>query len=61
MALPGWKNKVYFGDDLDTLREHVASESVDLICLDPPPNSNVAYKHRKTPKICRRSVVHKTY
>ncbi len=36
MTLPGWKNKLYFGDNLDILREHVASESVDLIYLDPP-------------------------
>ena len=28
-------NKLYFGDNLDILREHIASESVDLIYLDP--------------------------
>jgi len=38
-----WKNKLYFGDNLDILREHVASESVDLIYLDPPFNSNATY------------------
>ncbi len=43
MTLPGWKNKLYFGDNLDILREHVASESVDLIYLDPPFNSNATY------------------
>ena len=43
MILPGWKNKLYFGDNLDILREHVASESVDLIYLDPPFNSNATY------------------
>ena len=38
-----WKNKLYFGDNLDILREHVADESVDLIYLDPPFNSNATY------------------
>ena len=31
-----WKNKLYFGDNLDIVREHVPDESVDLIYLDPP-------------------------
>lgn len=43
MTEQGWKNKLYFGDNLDILREHVASESVDLIYLDPPFNSNATY------------------
>jgi len=43
MTMPAWKNKLYFGDNLDILREHVASESVDLIYLDPPFNSNATY------------------
>ncbi len=38
-----WTNKLYFGDNLDILREHVADESVDLIYLDPPFNSNATY------------------
>ncbi len=38
-----WKNKLYFGDNLDILREHFAEESVDLIYLDPPFNSNATY------------------
>jgi adenine specific DNA methylase Mod len=38
-----WKNKLYFGDNLKILREHVADESVDLIYLDPPFNSNANY------------------
>ena len=33
------KNSLYFGDNLDVLRESMASESVDLIYLDPPFNS----------------------
>ncbi|MDR3300432.1 MAG: site-specific DNA-methyltransferase, partial [Candidatus Accumulibacter sp.] len=32
-------NNLYFGDNLDILREHVGDESVDLIYLDPPFNS----------------------
>jgi adenine specific DNA methylase Mod len=36
-------NKLYFGDNLAVLREHIASESVDLIYLDPPFNSQAAY------------------
>ncbi len=43
MTEQGWKNKLYFGDNLDILREHVASESVDLIYLDPPFNSKATY------------------
>lgn len=47
MAEP-WRNKLYFGDNLRILREHIADESVDLIYLDPPFNSkadyNVLYK-----------------
>lgn len=34
---------LYYGDNLDVLREHVATESVDLIYLDPPFNSNRSY------------------
>ena len=36
-------NKLYFGDNLDILREYIADESVDLIYLDPPFNSNATY------------------
>ena len=36
-------NKLYFGDNLDILRENIADESVDLIYLDPPFNSNATY------------------
>ncbi|MDR0578766.1 MAG: restriction endonuclease [Candidatus Accumulibacter sp.] len=32
-------NCLYFGDNLDILREHIKDESVDLIYLDPPFNS----------------------
>src|ERR1039458_2304396 len=44
-------NKLYFGDNLDILREHIAAESVDLIYLDPPFNSKRDYSVLfKTPK-----------
>ncbi|TZG26463.1 site-specific DNA-methyltransferase [Sphingomonas montanisoli] len=36
-------SQLYYGDNLDVLREHVADESVDLIYLDPPFNSNANY------------------
>jgi 16S rRNA G966 N2-methylase RsmD len=36
-------NALWYGDNLDVLREHIATESVDLIYLDPPFNSNRAY------------------
>ena len=34
------KNTLYYGDNLEVLREHIADESVDLIYLDPPFNSD---------------------
>ena len=37
------KNTLYYGDNLFILREHISSESVDLIYLDPPFNSNRSY------------------
>ena len=43
MTTTDWRNKLYFGDNLDILRENVADESVDLIYLDPPFNSNATY------------------
>lgn len=36
-------NTLFYGDNLDILREYLASESVDLIYLDPPFNSNRNY------------------
>ena len=40
-----WKNKLYYGDNLIWLRDphHFPNESVDLIYLDPPFNSNTDY------------------
>ena len=36
-------NQLYYGDNLDILRRYVEDESVDLIYLDPPFNSNANY------------------
>lgn len=35
--------KLYFGDNLEIMRQHIADESVDLVYLDPPFNSNQSY------------------
>jgi 16S rRNA G966 N2-methylase RsmD len=39
-------NVLYYGDNLDILRRYIADESVDLIYLDPPFNSNRDYNFR---------------
>ena len=36
-------NTLYYGDNLEVLREHISDESVDFIYLDPPFNSNRNY------------------
>jgi site-specific DNA-methyltransferase (adenine-specific) len=36
-------NALYYGDNLAVLRDSIASESVDLIYLDPPFNSSANY------------------
>lgn len=36
-------NHLFYGDNLDILREHIPTASVDLIYLDPPFNSNRNY------------------
>lgn len=48
------KNQLYFGDNLDILGRYIATESVDLVYLDPPFNSNRNYsvifnKHGEVP------------
>src|SRR6185369_9071898 len=35
--------KLYYGDNLPILREYIDTESVDLVYLDPPFNSNRSY------------------
>ncbi|MDO8682364.1 MAG: site-specific DNA-methyltransferase [Armatimonadota bacterium] len=45
------KNTLYYGDNLDIMREHITDESVDLVYLDPPFNSardyNVLFRQAK--------------
>ncbi|MCL1831652.1 MAG: restriction endonuclease [Oscillospiraceae bacterium] len=36
-------NKLYYGDNLDIMREHIPDESVDLCYIDPPFNSKRDY------------------
>ncbi len=44
-------NRLYFGDNIDVLRENIKEESVDLVYLDPPFNSNATYNLLfRTPK-----------
>ncbi len=36
-------NKLYYGDNLDILQRYIKDESIDLVYLDPPFNSNQDY------------------
>ncbi|MBC8204447.1 MAG: site-specific DNA-methyltransferase, partial [FCB group bacterium] len=36
-------NKLYYGDNLEVLKESIEDESIDLIYIDPPFNSKRAY------------------
>jgi site-specific DNA-methyltransferase (adenine-specific) len=36
-------NALYYGDNLEILRKYIPNDSVDLIYLDPPFNSNATY------------------
>ena len=36
-------NTLYYGDNLEVLRDYIPDDSVDLIYLDPPFNSNRSY------------------
>ena len=36
-------NTLFYGDNLQVLREHIPDASVDLVYLDPPFNSNASY------------------
>lgn len=38
-----WKNILYYGDNLEIMRNHVKDESITLIYLDPPFNSQASY------------------
>jgi 16S rRNA G966 N2-methylase RsmD len=37
------ENVLFYGDNLDVLRQHVKDETVDLVYLDPPFNSAQDY------------------
>jgi len=37
------KNLLYYGDNLDVMHRHIKDETVDLVYLDPPFNSNTNY------------------
>lgn len=41
--MPSWKNKLYYGDNLDVLRKHIRDETIDLVYIDPPFNSKRNY------------------
>jgi DNA modification methylase len=41
--MDAWKNQLFFGDNLEILRERIPVASVDLIYLDPPFNSKATY------------------
>ena len=34
------KNLLFYGDNLDVMARYMAADSVDLVYLDPPFNSN---------------------
>jgi len=36
-------NTLFYGDNLAILRDYIEDESVDLVYLDPPFNSNATY------------------
>ena len=36
-------NALYYGDNLEVLRDQIPDEWVDLVYLDPPFNSNANY------------------
>lgn len=40
MPRPITQNALFYGDNLPILREYFSDESIDLIYLDPPFNSN---------------------
>jgi len=37
------QNTLFCGDNLQIMREHISSESVELVYIDPPFNSNWSY------------------
>ncbi len=55
MAATTSGNVLFYGDNLDVLRRHVPDESVDLVYLGPPFNSNADYNLLFAHKGFRRS------
>ncbi len=54
------RNSLYFGDNLDVMKLYIADESVDLIYLDPPFNSNQIYNimyHEKDGALSEAQVI----
>jgi 16S rRNA G966 N2-methylase RsmD len=53
------RNLLFYGDNLDVLRNRIPSASVDLVYLDPPFNSNrsynVLFRHRSGAEAQARS------
>jgi len=43
LPLPITENYLFYGDNLDVLRQHIPTQSIDLIYLDPPFNSSRNY------------------
>ena len=43
VTIPAMPGDLYYGDSLDIMRRHLPNESVDLIYLDPPFNSDETY------------------
>lgn len=41
--MSGWRNQLYYGDNLSILKDHIADDTIDLIYLDPPFNSSANY------------------
>lgn len=52
-------NVLYFGDNLEVLRKHIPDESIDLIYLDPPFNSNRSYNvlFKETPSTASQAQI----
>ena len=53
-------NTLYYGDNLDVLRRYVKDESVDLVYLDPPFNSNADYNVLLAVRDGTRSIARQT-
>lgn len=43
MSEKPWINKLFYGDNLDIMERYIADDSVDLVYLDPPFNSDADY------------------